>query len=136
MKFIGITGGAGAGKSEILRYIKEHYPAKILLADELAHTLMMPGMECFDQIRKTFEAEDIFALQGGLDTEKLSTVIFSDPKKRMQMNEIVHPAVKKEIIRLAEEERKKGVISYFILEAALLIEERYDKICEDRKSVV
>ena len=37
MKFIGITGGIGAGKSEILHYIQERYPAKILLADELAH---------------------------------------------------------------------------------------------------
>ena len=131
MKFIGITGCVGAGKSEILHYIKEHYPAKILLADELAHALMMPGKECFDQIKKVFKAEDIFTLQGGLDAGKLSAVIFSDPKKRMQMNAIVHPAVKKEILRLVCEERKKGIISYFILEAALLIEEGYDKICDE-----
>ena len=33
MKFIGITGGVGAGKSEILRYIEREYQAYILLAD-------------------------------------------------------------------------------------------------------
>ena len=131
MKFIGITGGVGAGKSEILHYIKEQYPARILLADDLAHELMMPGMECYDQIRKIFGQEDIFLPQGEIDAGKLSSVIFSDPEKRMQMNEIVHPAVKKEIIRLAGQERKKGIISYFILEAALLIEEGYDKICDE-----
>ena len=42
MKFIGITGGAGAGKSKILRYIEQEYPAKIVLADELAHEIMQP----------------------------------------------------------------------------------------------
>lgn len=131
MKFIGITGGVGAGKSEILHYIKEQYPARILLADELAHELMMPGTECYDRIRQTFGKEDIFLPQGGIDAGKLSAVIFSDPGKRMQMNEIVHPAVKEEIIKLAEQERKKGKISYFILEAALLIEEGYDKICDE-----
>ncbi len=131
MKFIGITGGVGAGKSEILRYIKERYPAKILLADELAHELMAPGRECFDLIRETFGREDIFNSAGELDAEKLSRVIFSDSVKRKQLNDIVHPAVKKEILRLAEQERKKGEVSYFILEAALLIEEGYDKICDE-----
>ena len=43
MKFIGITGGVGAGKSAILEYIAEHYNAKVMLADEIAHDLMMPG---------------------------------------------------------------------------------------------
>ena len=42
MKFIGITGGVGAGKSAILEYIAEHYNAKVMLADEIAHDLMMP----------------------------------------------------------------------------------------------
>lgn len=131
MKFIGITGGVGAGKSEILHYIKEQYPAKILLADELAHELMRPGTECYAQIKRVFEKEDLFLPQGEINAEKLASVIFSDPGKRMLLNEIVHPAVKQEIIKLADQERKKGVISYFILEAALLIEEGYDKICDE-----
>ena len=37
MKVIGITGGVGAGKSEILSYIRERYNCRILLADEAAH---------------------------------------------------------------------------------------------------
>ena len=50
MKFIGITGGVGAGKSAILGYIAEHYNAKVMLADEIAHDLMMPGTKCYDTI--------------------------------------------------------------------------------------
>ena len=40
MKFIGITGGVGAGKSAILDFIREHYRAKVVLADDLAKELM------------------------------------------------------------------------------------------------
>ena len=43
MKFIGITGGVGAGKSAILDFIREHYRAKVVLADDLAKELMEPG---------------------------------------------------------------------------------------------
>lgn len=131
MKFIGITGGVGAGKSKILHYIEQEYPAKILYADELAHEQMLPGTACFEEIKETFGSEDIFTEQGSFDSEKLSTVIFSDDKKRDQMNQIVHPAVKREILKIAEEERKKEEFSYLILEAALLIEEGYDTICDE-----
>lgn len=131
MKFIGITGGVGAGKSEVLRHIEREYPAKVLLADELAHGLMRPGTECFQKIRAEFGQEDIFLEEGGLDSAKLAKVIFSDDKKRGALNGIVHPAVKREVLRLKEEEEKKGKFAYFILEAALLIEEGYDTICDE-----
>lgn len=131
MKFIGITGGVGAGKSAILHYIEQEYSAKVLLADELAHTLMQPGTQCFEEIADTFGGEDIFTPEGALDSQKMAQVIFSDAGNRERMNGIVHPAVKREILRQVEEERKKQQISYFILEAALLIEDGYDKICDE-----
>ena len=130
MEFIGITGGVGAGKSEILRFIQENYNAKILLADEVAHDLMKPGRECYDKIVKAFPGEDIFTEDGQFDGGKLAEVIFSDDEKRERMNRIVHPAVKEEILGIYQKEKEKGKISYFILEAALLIEEGYDKICD------
>ena len=42
MKFIGITGGVGAGKSEILHYLETKDGVKVMLADEIAHELMLP----------------------------------------------------------------------------------------------
>lgn len=131
MKFIGITGGVGAGKSEILHFIEREYPARIVLADMLAHELMLPHTECFRNILDAFGKEDILTEEGMLDAAKVSAVIFSDRKKREKMNGIVHPAVKREALRLVEEERKRGICRYFILEAALLIEEGYDKICDE-----
>lgn len=94
MRFIGITGGVGAGKSEILGYLAKKPDTRVMLADEIAHELMSPGTECYDRICETFGAEDIFLPQGGLDRGKLAAVIFSDEAKRRQMNAIVHPAVR------------------------------------------
>ncbi|MBO5303491.1 MAG: dephospho-CoA kinase [Lachnospiraceae bacterium] len=131
MKFIGITGGVGAGKSELLHFMEKEYPVKVVLADELAHELMMPGAVCFNRIKEAFAGEDIFSSDGRLDAGKMAQVIFSDENKRERMNEIVHPAVKQEVLRRVEKERQKGEISCFILEAALLIEDGYDKICDE-----
>lgn len=47
MKVIGITGGVGAGKSAILKYIQQNYNATILLADEVAHIVKEPGEICY-----------------------------------------------------------------------------------------
>ena len=131
MKFIGITGGVGAGKSAILEYIAEHYNAKVMLADEIAHDLMMPGTKCYDTIKEAFGAEDIFLQDGSFDRLKMAQVIFSDETKREQMNGIVHPAVREYILEVYEAEKTKGALDFLILEAALLIEEHYDEICDE-----
>lgn len=130
MEFIGITGGVGAGKSRILKFIEENYNAKVLLADEVAHTLMEPGKDCYEKILKAFPGEDILGEDGAFDAGKLAAVIFSDREKRERINGIVHPAVKEEILGIYQKEKEKGRFSYFILEAALLIEEGYDTICD------
>ena len=131
MKFIGITGGVGAGKSAILEYIAEHYNAKVMLADEIAHDLMMPGTKCYDTIKEAFGAENIFLPDGSFDRLKMAQVIFSDETKREQMNGIVHPAVREYILEVYEAEKTKGTLDFLILEAALLIEEHYDEICDE-----
>ena len=131
MKFIGITGGVGAGKSEILAYLKKQPDTRVLLADEIAHELMEPGTDCYEKIRQQFFGEDIFLPEGGFDRGKMAAVIFSDEEKRRQMNAIVHPAVKDYVLRTAAAEREKGELQFLFLEAALLIEEHYDEICDE-----
>ena len=133
MYFIGITGGVGAGKSAILSYLAQKEETKVLLADEIAHELMKPGTDCYQQIVAHFAGEDLFAEDktGVFDKEKLSRIIFSDAKKREEMNAIVHPAVKEYVRNVYQSEKEAGQIQFFILEAALLIEENYDEICDE-----
>lgn len=131
MKFIGITGGVGAGKSAILDYLKNKPDTKVMLADEIAHEFMVPGTQCYDRLKAEFGTEDIYQKDGFFDRIKLAQVIFSDNEKRKKLNGIVHPAVRKYVIGQAAYERKEGKIKLLVLEAALLIEEHYDEICDE-----
>lgn len=131
MKFIGITGGVGAGKSAILDYLKNKPDTKVMLADEIAHELMVPGTQCYDRLKAEFGTEDIYQKDGFFDRIKLAQVIFSDNEKRKKLNGIVHPDVRKYVIGQAAYERKEGKIKLLVLEAALLIEEHYDEICDE-----
>lgn len=131
MKFIGVTGGVGAGKTELLHYIETTYPAKVVLADTLAQELMQPNKSCFQKLSKEFLGLDVFTNKGTFDKEKMASLIFADEGRRKRLNEIVHPAVKEEVLRQVEEEEIRGEYQYFILEAALLIEEGYHKLCQE-----
>lgn len=131
MKFIGITGGVGAGKSAVLAYLKEREGVRVMLADEIAHDLMNPGTSCYEEIKKQFAGEDVFCEDGRLDRGKLAAVIFSDGEKRVRLNGIVHPAVREYVVDAVRKERQKGSLKVLFLEAALLIEEHYDEICDE-----
>ena len=131
MKFIGITGGVGAGKSVILDYLSQKEGIRVMPADEIPHDLMQPGTKCYQKIKDQFSTEDIFLPDGNFDRGKMAQVIFSNQEKRSQMNGIVHPAVKEFVLETAQQERKKGMLSVLVLEAALLIEEHYDEICDE-----
>lgn len=131
MRFIGITGGVGAGKSAILSYLAKMPDTRVLLADEIAHMLMKKGTDCFRAICDEFVGEDIFAEDGEFSKEKLSCTIFSNADNRRRMNAIVHPAVKEYVKEQYAIEKEKGQLSLFVLEAALLIEEEYSAICDE-----
>lgn len=131
MFFIGITGGVGAGKSAILEHLDSRQDTRVMLADEIAHELMQPGTACYEQIMHRFADEDICTADGSFDARKLALVIFADETKRADMNAIVHPAVKQYVLEQLQQESKKGELQFLFLEAALLIEEHYDAICDE-----
>lgn len=129
MKVIGITGGVGAGKSEVLNYLARKHGAVICQADIVARNLEKKGTICYRQIVEHF-GTDILQENGRIDRGRLAEVVFGNADELQILNGIVHPAVKKRIIRLIREEEKKGK-ELFILEAALLLEDHYDEICDE-----
>lgn len=131
MKLIGLTGGVGAGKTTVLRAMKRLYRVRILIADEIAHELMEIGTACYRSLRREFYDEDIWMSDGSINRPKLAEVLFSDEEKRRRLNAIVHPAVKRYIIGEAERERAAGNYDLVVVEAALLIEEHYDEVCDE-----
>lgn len=130
MKVIGITGGVGAGKSEILTYLKERCNCRVIMADRLAETLEEPGQECYRQLVALLGGE-ILRADGRIDRQKMAARIFADSKLLTAVNEIIHPAVKEYILQTIETEKAADALEYLFIEAALLIEDGYDRIVDE-----
>lgn len=134
MYVFGITGGVGAGKSTVLRLIKENFNASVIEADEVGRMLMEPGNSAYLKIVEIF-GEDILdnpVEQGSpINRAKLAGIVFNNKNKRMVLNGIVHPLVKKYITEEIGRIRCAEKYDYVFVEAALLIEDHYDIICDE-----
>ncbi len=132
MKVIGITGGVGAGKSEVLKLIKDMCACTVVIADDLARSLEVKGEVCYEPLVELLR-DDVLADDGQIDPKKMARMIFADGAEDIlkKVNAIVHPAVKTRILSLIDAERKRKEKDYFFIEAALLIEDGYDKIADE-----
>lgn len=130
MKIIGITGGIGAGKSTVLSILKQEYDAHVIEADKVAHDLMKPEQPAYRRIVEAF-SDAILDETGEIDRAKLSTMVFHKAERLEQLNNIVHPEVKDYIQAEIRHHRQMGNTAYFVIEAALLIEDGYTSICDE-----
>ena len=118
MKVLGITGGVGSGKSEVLNYLREAYGAVVCQMDETAKRLQEKGTGCFRKIAETFGPE-IIGADGELDRKKLGARVFSDPEQLRLLNSIVHPEVLRSVSADIRKHTEEGTPLY-VVEAALL----------------
>ncbi|MGI5140800.1 dephospho-CoA kinase [Streptomyces sp. CA-106110] len=88
---VGLTGGIGAGKSEVSRLLVE-CGAVLIDADRIAREVVAPGTAGLAAVVEAF-GEDVLAPDGGLDRPKLGSIVFADPEKLAVLNSIVHPLV-------------------------------------------
>ncbi|MDH6571097.1 dephospho-CoA kinase [Streptomyces sp. SAI-117] len=88
---VGLTGGIGAGKSEVSRLLVEH-GAVLIDADRIAREVVAPGTPGLAAVVEAF-GEDVLAEDGGLDRPKLGSIVFADPERLAVLNAIVHPLV-------------------------------------------
>ena len=130
MKVIGITGGVGSGKSLILNYIKEHYNCEIIMADDLAKDLCRKGELCYKPLVKLL-GKEVLDSDGEIDKGVMSHMIFTDDSLRIGVNGIIHPGVKKFILKRIAYLRRKKTKDYLFIEAALLIEDGYKDIVDE-----
>ena len=130
MKIIGITGGVGCGKSEIIRYIMKNYRCFVIFADDVAKQLQQKGNLCYDKIVNLL-GDSILQVDGEIDKTKMAAKIFADEELLLKVNGIIHPAVYDYVEEKIAECRNKQEIDFFIIEAALLIECGYGKIVDE-----
>jgi dephospho-CoA kinase len=91
LKLIGLTGGAGSGKSTVSAMLKE-LGATVIDADEAAHAAYEPGSPGFDAVVREFGPE--FVKDGRIDRARLGQLVFNDEDARHRLNAIVHPLVR------------------------------------------
>ena len=91
MKLIGLTGGAGSGKSTVASMFRD-LGAAIVDADEATHAVYAPGTQGFAAVVDAFGPE--FIRRGEIDRAKLGELVFRDEDARRRLNAIVHPRVR------------------------------------------
>lgn len=116
---IGLTGGIASGKSTVSNMLKE-MGMRVIDADIEARLAVEPGEAAYEKIIEVF-GEDILLAAGGIDRQKLGSIIFNDKEKRHSLNGIVHPEVRKRMMKQAEEAIKNGEEAV-ILDIPLLFE--------------
>lgn len=94
---LGLTGGIGSGKSTVANLLK-NAGATLVDADAIARLATAPGGTAIPQIRACFGSRVLDAT-GGLDRTALRKQIFSDPLAKSQLEAIVHPIVRQEVVR-------------------------------------
>lgn len=89
---IGLTGGIGAGKSEVSRRLAAH-GAVVIDADAIAREVVAPGTAGLAEVAAAF-GPDVLLPDGSLDRPRLGDVVFADPELLARLNGIVHPLVR------------------------------------------
>lgn len=91
MLTVGLTGGIGAGKSEVARLLAS-YGAILVDSDRIAREVVEPGTEGLAAVVAEFGA-GVLAPDGSLDRPGLGAIVFADEDRRKALNAIVHPLV-------------------------------------------
>lgn len=113
---VGLTGGIGSGKSTAAAIFAGH-GVPIIDADVIARRLVAPAEPAFREIVQAF-GEEVVAADGKLDRERLRKIVFEDPRRRHQLETILHPRVHDEI----ERQTRRLYAPYCIIVIPLLIE--------------
>ncbi|MYL72276.1 dephospho-CoA kinase [Halobacillus litoralis] len=116
---IGLTGSIASGKSTVAKMFKD-MDIPVIDADQISRDVVEPGEPAYQEIVATF-GEQVLSEEGGLDRKKLGKIIFADETKRKQLNGIVHPKVREEMIR-RREQYKNQQYRAVVLDIPLLFE--------------
>lgn len=113
---IGLTGGIGSGKSTVAGLFAQ-LGVPVVDTDEISHALTASGQPAVDAIVRVFGSE-VRDAKGALDRAALRDQIFRDPSKRVALESILHPLIRREV----EQRLEMLDAPYVIIVVPLLIE--------------
>src|SRR4030095_7996326 len=128
MPAIGITGGISTGKSSFVDCLRDLFPeAHFFDADAMARELTHRDETVLAAIRERF-GDAVFNENGGLNRAALRAMVFAAPEKRRQLEEILHPPIRRYWSREAEKYHQSN--HYFFADIPLLYETGGEKFCD------
>ncbi len=113
---IGLTGGIGSGKSTVAALFAE-CGATVIDSDAISHRLTQLGGAAIAAIRAAF-GDDYIDTDGALDRARMRQRVFSDPAVRRQLEAILHPLIRAQMLAQAA----ASTAPYLLLVVPLLFE--------------
>lgn len=114
---VGLTGGIGAGKSEVARLLAS-YGALLIDADRIAREVVEPGTPGLAAVVAEF-GPGVLTADGALDRPALGRIVFADSARRTALNAIVHPLVRERAAALEAEAPDDAIV---VQDVPLLVE--------------
>jgi dephospho-CoA kinase len=109
-EIIGITGGIGSGKSRVCACLAELSGWPLLDADQICRQLLMPQAAGWLALRQLL-TDAFFLPSGELDRKRLRQAIFADPALRRQIDSLIHPLAKQEMLLQAAQQTAPIVLA-------------------------
>lgn len=138
MIILGLTGGIATGKSTVSKRLRDLHGIPVVDADVIARQVVEPGTPAYKAIVAHFGPSVLLAPEDGttptttgpapLDRPALGRAIFGNEPERLFLNSVVHPAVRKEMLRQVAVAYFKGC-DLIILDVPLLFESKLDRFC-------
>ena len=121
---IGLTGNIASGKSTVTKHLikKGFY---VIDADIISREVVARGTEGLKRIIESF-GEGVISVDGTLNRKELGSIVFSDKRKLEKLKRVLHPIIRRRIIRTIEKAQERVVF----IDAALIFELELDKLLD------
>jgi len=127
MRIIGLTGNIASGKSKISEYLKTK-GYKIIDADLIGKTILEEDTIKNKLVR--YFGTEILSEDGSINRKKLGSIVFSSKKNLEKLNRVTLPILSKKIRKKINEYKRKK-IKIVVLDAAILIEAKWNRIVDE-----
>ena len=122
-KIIGLTGGIGSGKTTVAKFIEEMgFP--VYFSDDRAKEIVNDDEVLKNRIKELL-GDEAYDENGFYNRKYVSGIVFNDDEMRLQLNALIHPAVKIDFENWVENQNSEFVFK----ETALLFELKLNDSC-------
>jgi dephospho-CoA kinase len=120
MLIVALTGGIGSGKSTVGQIFSQ-LGAIVIDSDQLARDVLERGSIGFDEVVAKFGDEIL--KNGEIDRQLLASIVFRDPKKRSELEQVTHPLIRKAFAEVVARSETNSIV---INQIPLLVESNHD----------